>query len=195
MKTLKTAVLSLLALLAAIAPGLAHAETKPAYNVLLAGGAEANSIRIWITPDGRDYVIESIVALEVGGDVCVNPEGNPNELICPAPPIGSFEVNAGGGDDQVTVMSKVTIPVTMRGGDGSDRLTGGSGPDKLIGGAGGDRLTGQRGDDALYGGAGTDFLFGGPGSDLLRGGPGPDAVRGGPGTNDIRNKPRGGRRL
>ena len=194
MKTLKMAILSLLAFLAAIAPGLAHAETK-AYNVLLAGGAEANSIRIWVTPDGRDYVIESIVALEVGGDVCVNPEGNPNELICAAPPIGSFEVNAGGGDDQVTVMSKVTIPVTMRGGDGSDRLTGGSGPDKLIGGAGGDRLTGQRGDDALYGGAGTDFLFGGPGSDLLRGGPGPDAVRGGPGMNDIRNKPRGGRRL
>ena len=30
-------------------------------------------IRIWLTPDGRTYVIDSIVPLEVGGTVCEHP--------------------------------------------------------------------------------------------------------------------------
>lgn len=187
--TSKKVILVLLAFLAAQAPTVAHAEMK-AYNVLLAGGGEANTIHIWLTPDGRSYVIDSIVALEVGGNVCVNPEGNPNELICDAPSIGSFEVNAGGGDDEVTVTPKVTIPVTMRGGEGNDLLRGGGGHDKLIGGAGKDWLYGQRGDDALYGGAGVDFLFGGPGADFLRGGLAKDVLRGGPGKDDVRQHQR-----
>jgi Ca2+-binding RTX toxin-like protein len=178
-----------LALGAMVAPSAAHAEMK-SYNVLLAGGSESNKIRIWLTPDGRSYVIDSIVALEIGGEVCVNPEGNPNELICAAPPIGSFEVNAGGGDDEVSVQQKVTVPVTMRGGNGDDTLRGGGGPDKLIGGAGRDRLYGGRGDDALYGGLGVDKLFGGKGADLLRGGPGLDLLRGGPGKDDVRQHQR-----
>ena len=98
-------------------------------------GQESNTIRIWLTPDGRNYVIDSIVPLEVGGDVCANPEGNPKSLSARRPPIGGFEVNAGGGDDEVSV-AQVTIPVTMRGGEGNDMLSGGSGADKLIGGAG-----------------------------------------------------------
>jgi Ca2+-binding RTX toxin-like protein len=188
---LKRAILILLVLLAASPATAVHAGPKPkTYNVLLAGGEEANTIRIWLTPDGRSYVIDSIVALEVGGEVCVNPEGNPNELVCGAPSIASFEVNAGGGDDQVWVMPKVTVPVTMRGGEGHDRLVGGGGPDKLIGGAGRDRLIGGRGDDALYGGKGVDVLLGGPGADLLRGGEGRDRLRGGAGMDDIRQRQR-----
>jgi hypothetical protein len=188
---MKRAVLIAAVLVAALAPTLAHGATKPV-NVLLAGGAENSDIRIWLTPDGRSYVIDSIVALEVGGNICVNPEGNPNELVCDAPAIGSFEVNAGSGDDQVWVAPNVPIPVTMRGGEGRDRLTGGGGPDKLVGGSGNDRLTGQRGDDALYGGIGADVLIGGPGADLLRGGAGRDSLRGGPGENSLRDAPRRG---
>lgn len=188
METLKRAILILLAFLAVQAPTLAHAEKT--YTVLLAGGAENAMIHIWLTPDGRNYVIDSIAPLEVGGEVCVNPEGQPNELLCAAPLIGGFEVNAGGGDDEVSVEPQVTIPVTMRGGEGKDDLRGGSGPDKLIGGAGRDRLVGQRGDDALYGGTGVDILIGGPGSDLLRGGPAKDVLRGGPGRDDLRQPQR-----
>lgn len=171
-------------LLAALAPGTAHGAAKT-YNVLLAGGGESNVIHIWLTPDGRTYVIDSIVALEVGGDICSNPEGNPNELLCSAPAIGSFEMNCGGGDDNVSVAPEVTIPITMRGGTGDDQLHGGSGGDKLIGGAGRDLLYGQRGEDALYGGQGSDELFGGPGNDLLNGGPGVDNERGGPGRDKL----------
>ena len=168
----------------ALAPGSASA-TEKTYTVLLAGGEEANSIEIWLSPDGREYVIDSLVQLEVGGSVCTHPEGNPNELVCAAPSIGGFEVNAGGGEDRVAVAKNITVPVTMRGGAGDDVLIGGAGPDKLIGGQGNDRLVGRRGDDVLYGGPGDDVLIGGPGNDVLGGGPGMDRLFGGSGSNEV----------
>jgi Ca2+-binding RTX toxin-like protein len=173
------------ALLALLAPGLAHAETKT-YTVLLAGGEEANTIKIWLSSDGRQYVIDSVVPLEVGGDVCAHAGEDPSELVCDAPSIAGFEVNAGGGGDYVRVAGQVTVPVTMRGGAGDDVLIGGSGADKLIGGAGNDRLVGWRGDDQLYGGPGDDILIGGPGNDLLSGGSGMDTLIGGSGNDELR---------
>jgi RTX calcium-binding nonapeptide repeat (4 copies) len=163
------------ALLALLAPCAAPAAEKT-YTVLLAGGDEANSIKIWLSPDGREYVIDSLVQLDVGGSVCTHPEDNPNELVCPAPSIAGFEVNSGVGDDRVSVAKNIAAPVTMRGGAGDDVLLGGEGPDKLIGGQGNDRLVGWRGGDVLYGGPGDDVLIGGPGSDVLRGGPGEDRL-------------------
>jgi Ca2+-binding RTX toxin-like protein len=170
---MKKLLLILLALPALLAPGVAHAEKT--YTVLLAGGVEDSNIRIWLTADGRDYVIDSIAELE----------GKPTELVCDAPAIAGFEVNGGGGDDRVTVAGKVTVPVTMRGGDGVDLLFGGSGADKLIGGDGNDRLKGGGGDDTLLGGDGDDLLIGGPGHDLLRGGPGEDKLIDGAKANSI----------
>jgi Ca2+-binding RTX toxin-like protein len=170
--------------LALAAPATAHAGTQT-YTVLLAGGAEESDIRIWLTPDGREYVIDSVAELEVGGEVCAHGEGKANELVCPAPSIAGFEVNAGGGDDRVTVARNVAVPVTMRGGDGSDLLTGGAGDDKLIGGNGRDRLDGGRGDDLLIGGEGNDVLLGGPGRDTLRGGYGKDTLVEGPGKDAV----------
>jgi Ca2+-binding RTX toxin-like protein len=173
------------ALLALLAPGSASAAEK-SYTVLLAGGDEANSIKIWLSPDGREYVIDSLVQLDVGGSVCTHPEGNPNELVCAAPSLGGFEVNAGGGEDRVSVAKNITVPVTMRGGAGDDVLIGGAGPDKLIGGQGNDRLIGRRGNDVLYGGPGDDVLIGGPGNDVLGGGSGMDTLFGGSGANHVR---------
>jgi hypothetical protein len=172
------------ALLALLAPAVAHAEQKT-YTVLLAGGVEESNIHIWLTPDGREYVIDSVVQLEVGGTVCAHPEEKSNELVCDAPSIAGFEVNAGGGEDRVWVAKDVAVPVTMRGGGGGDLLLGGAGPDKLIGGTGDDRLIGWRGDDLLYGGPGTDMLIGGPGSDLLRGGLGEDRLLAGSGDDSV----------
>ncbi len=123
----KAIVLIALASLAAL-PALGQAKPQT-YNVLLAGGAEENMIHIWLTADGRSYVIDSVVPLEVGGTICANPEGMPNELVCEAPLIGSFEVNSGSGDDVVTIAREVTVPVTMRGGPGEDTCNGGPGAD------------------------------------------------------------------
>jgi len=155
------------------------------YNVLLAGGTEANVMKIALTPDGRNYVIDSIVPLEVGGDVCVNPPDNQNELICEAVKVSAFEVNADGGDDYVRASRKITIPVTIRGGPGRDTLIGGAGEDEIKGGNGIDKLVGRDGNDVLSGGNGADLLFGGGGDDILRGGLGADGLGGGAGANKL----------
>ncbi len=175
--------ITIAAAIAATLVSSASAAAPESFTVLLAGGSASNTIHVWLTPDGRDYVIDSVVPLEVGGEVCTNPEGNPNELICAAPPIAGFEMNADGGDDSVTVSRGVTVPVTVRGGPGRDVLAGGSGDDKLIGGPGPDRLIGGPGDDVLTGGPGSDVLIGGGGNDTLLSGPGFDFDRGGSGHN------------
>jgi len=124
---MKRAILIATAVLAAYVAALAHAA-EPPLTVLLAGGSEANMIEIALSPDGRSYVIDSVVPLDVGGNVCWHPEGHENELVCEAASIGGFEVNAGAGDDSVTVAREVAVPVTLRGGPGQDRLVGGAAP-------------------------------------------------------------------
>ena len=161
------------------------AEEPTGYNVLLAGSDASNMIHFWLTPDGRSYVIDSIVPLEVGSTICQHASGNLNELLCEAPQVASFEVNADGGDDQIQVDKGVLVPITMRGGNGRDALVGGSGPDKLVGGPGNDRLVGREGNDTLYGGTGHDTIQGGPGDDVIRGGPGHDSISGGPGADEV----------
>jgi hypothetical protein len=185
---MKKTILIAISMLATQAPLLAHAESSPV-DVLLAGGPEANTIGITLSPDGREYVIDSTVPLEVGGSVCANPPGNSYELICQAPEVSGFEVNSGEGNDTVRVAREVPIAVTLRGGPGDDTLIGGAGADMLVGGSGNDRLVGRGGADSLYGGPGDDTLIGGPGNDVLRGGPGQDTLIGGPGSNELQQDP------
>jgi RTX calcium-binding nonapeptide repeat (4 copies) len=176
----------LIGAMAAIAAVTApNAAAKPSLTVLLAGGAEESQISIMLSPDGRNYVIDSLAPLEVGGEICVHPEGQPNQLFCAAPPIGGFEVNAGAGEDSVTVARDVPVPVTLRGGPGADRLVGGGAGDKLVGGPGDDVLVGWGGHDSMFGGPGADRIVGGAGNDVLRGEAGNDVLVGGPGRNTI----------
>jgi RTX calcium-binding nonapeptide repeat (4 copies) len=181
---MKKALLIAIAVLVAQATAVAHAA-EPSLNMLLAGGPEANTISIALSPDGRSYAIESAEPLEVGGNVCSHPEGRVNELLCEAASIAGFEVNAGGGDDSVTLARAVSIPVTLRGGPGDDRLVGGAGADKLIGGTGDDVLIGRAGADSLFGGPGNDRLIGGSGNDSLHGEAGEDVLIGGTGQNEL----------
>jgi RTX calcium-binding nonapeptide repeat (4 copies) len=194
---MKRAILILLAILAAQSAVIAHAAKPvapvtggPSYTVVLAGGTEQSMIHIWLTPDGRSYVIDSVAPLQVGGTICENPPGNSNELVCQAPLVAGFEVNAGPGNDSVWISRALTIPVTMRGGPGDDLLTGGSGDDKLIGGDGEDRLSGRAGNDLIFGGPGKDVVRGAAGDDIVRGGPGEDIAVGGSGENDVRQSQR-----
>jgi RTX calcium-binding nonapeptide repeat (4 copies) len=179
------AMVTLLATVGAVA--LAHAEELPekSVTVLLAGGPEADVLDIKLSLDGRTYLIDSMTPLEIGSDICTHPEGSQHQLVCEAAPIAGFEVNAGGGNDSVTISPKVPVPTTLRGGPGNDRLRGGAGNDKVIGGTGNDTLEGAGGNDWLYGGSGEDMLYGGAGEDHLFGGPGssPDYLHGGPGAD------------
>lgn len=180
----KTILILLLVALVAQFAVLARAA-EASITLLLAGGAEANQISIGLSGDGRSYVIESVVPLEVGGNVCTHPEGSQTKLVCEATRIAGFEVNAGAGDDSVVVAVGVNVPTTLRGGPGNDKLVGGSGNDKLIGGPGDDLLVGRAGSDSLYGGPGNDKLIGGSGNDLLRGEAGEDILSGGSGNNEL----------
>jgi len=182
---MKRAILTAMTVLAAAAALTGHAAAKPSLTVLLAGGAEESQITIALSTDGRTYVIDSVAPLEVGGDTCWHPEGMPNELLCEAASIGGFEVNAGAGDDSVVVAREVSIPVTLRGGPGADRLVGGGAGDKLTGGPDDDVLIGRGGDDSLFGGPGEDRLVGCGGNDVLRGESGVDTLLGGSGRNSV----------
>lgn len=180
---MKKATLIALTLLAALLAPSAHAGD--AVNLLISGGKEDNGFHIALSADGRDYVILSTVPLEVGGNLCEHPEERPTELVCTAPAIAGFEVNAGGGSDDVFFTSDIPVPVTIRGGAGNDRLYGGGAADKILGGPGDDYVSGRRGDDWLLGGPGRDRLLGGQGNDQLQGGPGKDRLVGGPGQNGL----------
>jgi len=184
---MKKTIATLLVLLTAYGATLAHAETEPT-TVVLAGGSAQNTIRIWLTPDGYSYVIDSAAPLEVGGTICEHPPDNPNELICEAPPIAGFIVNGSSHDDVVVVSRAIAIPTTLHGAAGKDVLLSGSGSDKIIGGPGDDLLRGRGGNDAIFGGPGSDVLKGGRGNDALHGGPGRDLLIGGPGTNTVQQK-------
>jgi Ca2+-binding RTX toxin-like protein len=184
--------LTLIAVLAASAAPIAHAEPpeeSTTYTVVLAGGSAQNMIHIWLTPDGTEYVIDSVVPLEVGGDVCHNASGSQNELLCQAPLVAGFVVVAGPGDDRVSVAGTVQVPTTLNGGPGNDVLRGGGGDDRIVGGPGNDVLSGGAANDAIFGGPGNDVLNGGPGNDVLNGGPGNDVLRGGPGRDVIHPGP------
>ena len=84
-----------------------------------------------------------------------------------------------GSNDRDTVdASGLSVPVTMMGRGGDDRLIGGRADDLLDGGQGDDKLEGGRGNDILLGRAGKDKLNGGHGLDLLIVGLGSDNLDG-----------------
>jgi Ca2+-binding RTX toxin-like protein len=174
---------ALVGLLAPIASAAERAEKS--VNVVLAGDEFANTISIGVTPDGRQYTIESAAPLAVGGELCRHPEANEKQLLCEATAIAGFEINGNGGDDSITLAANVPVPATLRGGPGEDKLTGGAGCDTLVGGPGNDKLTGNSGNDSLFGGGGEDQLSGGNGDDRLLGGSGMDLLLGGSGVNDV----------
>jgi len=67
-------------------------------------------------------------------------------------------VDAGAGDDRVSIGRGVTASATINGGDGNDDLSGGNGDDTIDGGAGNDHIRGGAGADVLKGGAGDDTI-------------------------------------
>lgn len=106
-------------------------------------------------------------------------------------------------DDLLRVDHRITLPTTLTGGAGDDRIYGGGGNDtidcgdgydyangrggndSITGGAGNDTLVGGAGSDSLIGGAGNNMLYGGSGNDSLVGGSGSDALWGGAGNDTL----------
>jgi len=124
-----------------------------------------------------DIVVRDAAAAVVAGPGCLALDeravGCKNPVIKPSFDESTLRVSidAGDGDDTVTVPTAYGRPTSVYGGDGHDVLTG---VGLLSGGPGDDVLTG--GDSSLTGHKGNDpvvnFLAGGPGDDVLRGGRG-----------------------
>jgi Ca2+-binding RTX toxin-like protein len=93
--------------------------------------------------------------------------------------IAEIVVNPGNGDDSVRIdegngVFSDTIPTTINGGNGDDRLVGGAGAVTLNGGNGDDRLIGGDGNERLIGGNGNDTIDGNRGNDVALMGNGDD---------------------
>lgn len=113
------------------------------------------------------------------------------------------EINAGGGDDTITIeaLDRVTTAtlLVVNGDGGNDtvavtgasigktrlQLNGGNGNDSLTGSGANDTIDGGDGDDRLDGGAGNDFINGSAGSDRILGGAGNDRINGGDGNDSV----------
>ena len=74
-------------------------------------------------------------------------------------PISGLNIDAGGGNDVVRLAPGITVPATIDGGGGNDRLRGGKGQDQLIGGDGNDTLVASGGRDSYDVGSGRDRVF------------------------------------
>lgn len=116
--------------------------------------------------------------------------------------ISQVTVNAGAGDDTVTVGDLDTLcraSLVIQGGDGNDflsalnsktgeirlRIEGGAGNDTITGGLGNDTLVGDGGTDRIKGGDGNDQLEGGTGADSINGENGNDTLLGGDATDTL----------
>src|SRR5205807_835297 len=70
--------------------------------------------------------------------------------------VNTVVVDAGEGDDVITVAPSVTQTTWLFGGGGNDSIQGGSGVYHVYGAAGNDTLIGGSGGDYIYGGTGTN---------------------------------------
>lgn len=192
-------VLSFLALPATALAGEAHMGdfaiddprvpyTEPAL-FFTASPGERNAITV--VRDGPGFVLRDTGATVQAGAGCGAVDVHtvtcrPPSTMFPEPNT-RIEIDAGDGDDRVTVPGGPQRFDERRthvgGGAGDDRLAGagsldgGPGRDVLTGVETADTLTGDSGDDVLRGGGGDDRLDGGGGDDRIDGGAGEDVVQ------------------
>ena len=114
-----------------------------------------------------------------------------HRAVCSLRHVGSVVVVMGPSGDMVEVLKRLSVPLTVHLGDGSDKFIGngerdtcypeGARRNRCVGGPGNDIcITGQQNSDCV-GGAGDDYCQTGAGSDGCWGGPGDDVCRMGPG--------------
>jgi Ca2+-binding RTX toxin-like protein len=109
---------------------------------------------------------------------------NKQSLAIPLAGLTGIDIAGLKGNDRITIDPAITLPATIDGGAGNDRIHSGGGNDTIHGGRGNDRIDGGAGEDLLFGENGNDRLAGGLGNDELDGGAGNDWLLGGDG-NDI----------
>jgi hypothetical protein len=135
------------------------------------GHGQANNIALRLAPNNP-----SVIQVDAGNDQTA-------DFSVARAAIDAIDVRAGNGDDVVTIDDANgsftdTIPTTIAGGDGNDRLNGGLGAENFRGGDGNDVVHGGKGADTADLGAGDDnFVWDpGDGNDVIEGQEGTDAM-------------------
>lgn len=187
-------------------------EVKNVFSVIIGGVGAISAQGIeriqLLTSRGNDTVYggdyDDIIATSLGNDSVRGGAGNDDLRL----DLGDFWADGGTGIDTIAVdlsdrttgfvitmtggafdvagvgSARRVENVTIRGGQGDDRISTEDGTDNLAGGLGNDALFGGNGFNQLYGGDGTDTLTGGTGVDYLIGGTGDDVSFGGA-DNDL----------
>ncbi|MDO5297144.1 MAG: CHAP domain-containing protein [bacterium] len=134
-----------------------------------------------ISATGKDDTIK--VYGNDNGEVVVNVNGT--ETVYTQEEAQKLIINAGKGNDIITVDANVTVGMHIMGGNGDDYIQGGGGNDVIYGGKGNDTIYGLSGNDTIYGGADNDYIDGGRGNDAIYGGKGNDNLVGGKGDDKL----------
>lgn len=85
--------------------------------------------------------------------------------------VNRLVIDAGDGDDTVSIASSIAKPVWIYAGGGNDQVTAGGGAATIYGSGGNDVITGGAGVDVIYGGAGTNTINGQAGDQITQGQP------------------------
>jgi Ca2+-binding RTX toxin-like protein len=129
-----------------------------------------------------DATPENIVIADNGAFITVD------GAVTTAPANNTFNltVNAGDGNDTVSVNTTALASVTVNGDAGNDTINGSAENDILNGGADNDTLNGGAGNDRLTGNTQTDTFNGDAGNDVMvwNNGDGNDVMNGGAGGGD-----------
>ena len=114
-----------------------------------AAPGEANALTVAVGLTQASMIVSDAVAPLVAGPGCsVGADGSAScSAAVDSGELVGIEVAAGDFDDSVSVFA--SVPATLLGGDGDDRITGGDGDDTLLGGDGADFMGGGRGDDSI----------------------------------------------
>jgi Ca2+-binding RTX toxin-like protein len=187
-----------------------YAQGQPVpVTTFTAAPGETNSVTV--TRDGETFLVNDFASAVTAQTPCTQVDANTAR--CPytagSSPIPGVTVDAGDGDDAITIAGTDKTPTSLIGGDGNDTVAGGAGADRVDGGLGDDKLNGGGGADTLTyatrtadvtvslksgsGGqegendtlGGFEILLGGNGVDVLLGGPADDTIEGGPGADNV----------
>jgi Ca2+-binding RTX toxin-like protein len=155
---------------------------------LVAFPAAANAATTTVNPANSsitvagDATAENIVIADNGAFITVDGAAT----AAPADNTFNLTVNAGDGNDTVSVNTTTLASVTVNGDAGADTLNGSAENDILNGGSENDTLNGGAGNDRLTGNTQTDTFNGDAGNDVMvwNNGDGNDVMNGGANTDD-----------
>jgi uncharacterized delta-60 repeat protein len=156
---------------------------------------EDDGVRSPVTLDGAQHVMsvtgtagaDFMVATEVGDTVHAFRGGSGRAF--GTADVQRIALSGGDGNDFISTTGLRTVPASVVGGLGADKIAGGEAGDTLEGSGGNDSIDGSGGADLLIGGNGNDALRGLGGDDTLAGGGGDDELRGGAGNDTYESTP------